>query len=80
MLNDRLRFWAIVSQALGFAVIFLLETCLGRGQAGSYQLAVLLVMLAFAVVIAVLRRYAQRKAQRLAAVRFALLEEDAADD
>ncbi|NLW04795.1 MAG: hypothetical protein GX029_06165 [Pseudomonadaceae bacterium] len=79
MLNDRLRFWAIVSQALGFVIIFLLETSLGRGQAGPYQLGVLLIMLAFALVIAVLRRYAQRKALRLAAERFALLREEEGD-
>ena len=80
MFNDRLRLWAIVSQALGLLAIFLLETSLGRGQAGSYQLVVLLLMLAAALVIAVLRRYQQRKAMRLADQRFAKLREDEADD
>ncbi len=79
-MNNRLRFWAIVSQALGFLVIFLLETSLGRGQAGRWQLGVLLLMLAAALLIAVLRRYEQRKALRLAAQRFARLREDEADD
>ncbi|WP_027849066.1 hypothetical protein [Marinospirillum minutulum] len=80
MLNNRLRLWAIVSQALGLVTIFLLETLLGRGQAGSYQLVVLLLMLVAALVIAVLRRYHQRKARRLEEQRFAELREDEADD
>jgi len=80
MFNDRLRLWAIVSQALGLVTIFLLETGLGRGQAASYQLVVLLLMLMAALVIAVLRRYQQRKAMRLAERRFAQLREDEADD
>lgn len=80
MMHDRLRLWAIVSQALGFVVIFLLETSLGRGQAGHYQLGVLLLMLAAASVIAVLRRYQQGKALRLAEQRKAMLREEAADD
>lgn len=80
MFNNRLRLWAIVSQALGLVTIFLLETLLGRGQAGRYQLVVLLLMLAAALVIAVLRRYHQRKALRLKEQRFAELREDEADD
>lgn len=80
MFNDRLRFWAIVSQALGLVVIFLLETWLGRGQAGRWQLGVLFAMLTAALVIAVLRRYQQRKALRLADERYARLREDEVDD
>lgn len=80
MFNDRLRLWAIVSQALGLIIIFILETGLGRGQAGRYQLVVLLLMLLAALVIAVLRRYQQRKAMRLAEERFAFLREEEADD
>lgn len=80
MFNNRLRLWAIVSQALGFMVIFWLETYLGRGQAGAWQLGVLLLMLAAALLIAVLRRYQQRKVMRLAEQRSALLREEAADD
>lgn len=80
MFNNRLRLWAIVSQALGFMVIFWLETYLGRGQAGAWQLGVLLLMLAAALLIAVLKRYQQRKAMRLAEQRSALLREEAADD
>lgn len=80
MFNDRLRLWAIVSQALGLATIFLLETLLGRGQAGSYQLVVLLLMLVAALVIAVLRRYQQRKDLRLKEQRFAKLQEDEVDN
>lgn len=80
MFNDRLRLWAIVSQALGLLVIFILETGLGRGQARSYQLAVLITMLTVALLIAILRRYQQRKALRLAEQRFAKLREEEADD
>lgn len=80
MFKDRLRLWAIVSQALGLLAIFLLETSLGRGQAGWYQLVILLLMLIAALVIAVLKRYQQRKAMRLAEQRFAQLREDEAGD
>lgn len=80
MFNDRLRISAIVSQALGLVTIFLLETGLGRGQAGRYQLVVLLLMLIAALVIAVLRRYQQRKNLRLKEQRFAKLQEDEVDD
>ncbi|MBE0507685.1 MAG: hypothetical protein IBX50_13405 [Marinospirillum sp.] len=80
MLKDPLRFWAVVSQAVGFTLIVVLETWLGRAQAGYWQIRVLLVMLAIALVIAVLRRYQQRRAMQLAAKRRQLLQDEEADD
>ena len=57
MYQNPLRFWAIFSQAAGFVAIVVLETWLGRAQAGFWQLWVLVAMLMAALVIAVLRRY-----------------------
>ena len=61
MLKDPLRFWAILSQAVGFTLIIALETWLGRAQAGYWQLRVLVLMLLIALVLAVLRRYQSRR-------------------
>jgi high-affinity Fe2+/Pb2+ permease len=80
MLKDPLRFWAVVSQAVGFTLIVLLETLLGRAQAGYWQVRVLALMLLIALVIAVLRRYQQRRALQMAAKRRQLLQDEAADD
>lgn len=80
LLGKTLRFWAIFSQALGFCLIILLETWLGRGQAGPWQLRVLLLMLLVALVIAVLRRYQERKQLKRQAEQQAWLREQASDD
>jgi cytochrome c-type biogenesis protein CcmH/NrfF len=80
MLKDPLRFWAVMSQAVGFTLIVLLETWLGRAQAGYWQIRVLLLMLAAALLIAILRRYQQQRALQLAAKRRQLLRDEEADD
>ncbi|WP_114416992.1 hypothetical protein [Marinospirillum perlucidum] len=80
MLNDPLRFWAVITQALGFTLIILLETWLGRGQAGPWQLAILAAMLVAALVIAVLRRYQNRRHLKEQERRRQLLQEDEEDN
>lgn len=70
---DPLRFWAIVSQATGFIIILALETWLGRAQAGFWQLWVLGLMITIALVIAVLRRYRDKRWQKEQARRRQLL-------
>ncbi len=80
MLSSRLRFWAIVSQALGLSLIFILESLLGRGQAGKWQLIILLLMLGTALVIALLRTYATKKELRLAEQRRQILDAEQAED
>lgn len=80
MLNDPLRFWAILSQAVGFGLIILLETGLGRAQAGYWQIRILAVMLGIALLVALLRHYRQQKQLKQAAQRRQLLDDEAADD
>lgn len=80
MLNDPLRFWAIISQAVGFSLIILLETLLGRAQAGYWQVRILAVMLGVALLVALLRRYRQRKLLKQAEQRRQLLNDEADDD
>ncbi|SFC26835.1 hypothetical protein SAMN05660443_1997 [Marinospirillum celere] len=79
MLKDPLRFWAIISQALGFTLIIFLETWMGRAQAGYWQLRVLLVMIAIALVIAVLRLYQNKRWQKEQERRRQLLREEEED-
>jgi len=79
MLKDPLRFWAIISQAIGFTLIIFLETWLGRAQAGYWQLRVLLVMIGIALVIALMRRYQNKRLLKEQERRRQLLEEDQAD-
>jgi|AntRauTorcE11897_2_1112592.scaffolds.fasta_scaffold01920_11 uncharacterized membrane protein len=80
MLQDPLRFWAVVSQAAGFILIILLETWLGRAQAGYWQLRILLVMIAVALVIALLRRYRNKRFLKEQERRRQLLLEDEEDN
>lgn len=79
MLKDSLRFWAIVSQATGFTLIILLETWLGRAQAGFWQLLILLAMIAIALVIAVLRLYQHKRWQKEQERRRQVLREEEED-
>ncbi|MDR9466780.1 hypothetical protein [Marinospirillum sp.] len=80
MLQDPLRFWAIISQAVGFTLIILLETWLGRAQAGYWQLRILGVMIAVALVIALLRRYQNKRFLKEQERRRQLLLEDEEDN
>lgn len=80
MLQDPLRFWAIISQATGFILIILLETWLGRAQAGYWQIRILVVMIAIALVIALLRRYQNKRLLKQQEQRRQLLREDEADN
>jgi len=80
MLQDPLRFWAIISQATGFTLIILLETWLGRAQAGYWQLRILVVMIAIALVIALLRRYQNKRLLKQQEQRRKLLLEDEEDN
>lgn len=80
MLQDPLRFWAVISQALGFTLIILLETWLGRAQAGFWQLLILITMIATALVIAFLRLYQNKRWQKEQERRRQLLREEAEDN
>lgn len=79
MLKDPLRLWAIISQALGFTLIIILETWLGRAQAGYWQLRVLLVMIGIALIIALLRHYQHKRQLKEQERRRQLLAEEEED-
>ncbi|MFK7160194.1 hypothetical protein V6U78_03990 [Marinospirillum sp. MEB164] len=80
MLNDRLKNWAVASQAVGLIVIVALETWLGRGEAGQWQKWVLIAMLACAALVALLRFYRHQQHLKEQARRRQVLEEAASDD
>lgn len=60
---DTLRALAIASQAIGFIVIFMLQTLLGDA-ARPWQGVTLAVMVACALLIAVMRRYRRNKLRK----------------
>lgn len=80
MLNDTLRFWALLTQALGLTLIIFLETWLGRGQAGDWQLWVLAFMLLSALLLAVLRHYRNQRQLKARMQRWQQLQDQEAQE
>lgn len=80
MLNDRLKIWAVASQAMGLILIVALETWLGRGQAGLWQKWVLIAMLLCAGIVALLRFYRHQQHVKEQARRRQVLQDAASDD